>query len=100
MKKIRRKGHISLTPEEAESLEDMGLIEQDSAPPDGSFSGVVSVGAGTYHTTEFCELYMSYVRQEFNLLTLKSLWFPILVSVATSLTVNGIVQLLLLLRPN
>lgn len=97
LKKIHRKGHISLTQEEAESLEDMGLIEQDSAKPDGRFPWVISVGAGTYHTTRFYNVYMAYTHREFSLLVLKSLWFPILVSLITSLIINGIIQLLLLL---
>lgn len=75
----------------------MGLIEEDDSPlpKHGLYSA--DIMSGTYCTTEFYDVYMAYTHREFNLLVLKSLWFPILVSLITSLIINGIVQLLLLL---
>lgn len=97
LKKIHKNPHINLKWEEVENLVEMGLVEEDDSPlPEhGLYSA--DIMSGTYCTTEFYDVYMAYTHREFNLLVLKSLWFPILVSLITSLIINGIVQLLLLL---
>lgn len=97
LKKIHKNPHINLNWEEVESLEDMGLVEEDDSPPPRQGLCAANVRTGTYCTTEFYDVYMAYTHREFSLLVLKSLWFPILVSLITSLIINGIVQLLLLL---
>lgn len=65
----------------------MDLISEDTC---GENSFGEPIGIGTYCTSEFYDVYVSHKRERRFEQLLQSLWLPALVSVITTLTVNGL----------
>lgn len=69
------------------SLVIMGLLSEDVCGQDEIGQ---EIGTGTYCTSDFYDIYLSYQRDKRFELLASSLWFPALVSIITTLTVNGL----------
>lgn len=98
LKKIHKNPHINLKWEEVENLVEMGLVEEDDSPLPKRGLYSADIMSGTYCTTEFYDVYMAYIHKEIGLLTLKSVWLPIVVSVITNFATDGIQSLLPLIQ--
>lgn len=71
------------------SLRKMGLIAEDTSDDECDALGQ-PVPLGTYSTTDFYKVYCAYKRERAQLLALKSIWLPIVVSLITTLTITGL----------
>ena len=73
----------------------MGLVCQDRGGADENKDPIL---LDTYCVTEFYRVYRDYRSEQWFELTLSSLWLPIVVSILTNLTTDGIQALLPLIQ--
>ena len=95
LRHISKHPHTKCSREEIWPLYEMDLVCPDTEGVD-AFN--VPIQKDTYCVSELYQIYQSYQAERRFWLMLKSLWLPIVVSVITNLTVDGIQWLSPLIR--
>lgn len=87
LRRIRRKPHTKCNRDEIWPLYEMDLVYPDTEGVD-AFN--MPIWKDTYCVSELYQIYRSYKAELWFWLMLKSMWLPIVVSIITNLTVDGI----------
>lgn len=95
LRRISRKPHTKCKRDEIWPLYEMDLVYPDTEGVD-AFN--MPIQKDTYCVSELYRIYRSYKAELRFWLILKSLWLPIVVSIITNLTVDGIQWLLPLIQ--
>lgn len=95
LRRISRHPHTRCSRDKIWPLYEMDLVQPDA---EGTDAFGAPVFKDTYCVSEQYRIYQAYRSEQRGLLMLKSLWLPIVVSVLTNLTVDGIQWLLPLIR--